>query len=208
MNLLFFHRFPRSTSKSVWPRNEAVLDPVQCDAVSYAACALFADSFDLLYQKRNTSLYPNANPMLKDPSQTIYPSTGDKALELINFPVANSFTVDEHGFKRLTGYQNAPGLDRFPGSTTLRDVWLVRNQTTLWVACSNSGKCGSQTKSATEKHPVKCCSNTAAGSDFWRESPWNKPWLMIWIVTCPYTLVLNSDANAGYNTTGLGQKMS
>ena len=66
------------------------------ERVAFEVCQNFIDDFELLYAGRNTSVYPNPNPMRTDPNVPVDASNG-----VVLFPTQYKFEQDDFGVATL-----------------------------------------------------------------------------------------------------------
>ena len=78
----------------VWSSTEA--DPINCDdIVSYQMCNEFIEQFDRLYDARNTTVFPEENPMSNVPNEEA------DLLNNIRFPTDYNWDSDKHGVRSI-----------------------------------------------------------------------------------------------------------
>ena len=76
----------------VWSSTES--DPIRCnDIVSYQACKQFVNEFDRLYDARDTSIFPEENPM--------GPIADELDFSTIKFPTGYDWKEDDHGIRSI-----------------------------------------------------------------------------------------------------------
>ena len=95
---------------------------VQCGAVSYKTCAEFATAFDEIYQHRDTDIYPQGNPMLRDPNVELNATmSSNDILGQLKFPTAAVLHQDaSSGIKTFHNY-SIRDFDNFPGEVELNE---------------------------------------------------------------------------------------
>ena len=94
--------------QTTWNGNDhgdETLNSVACNSVSYAAANEFVIEFDKLYEGRNKTIYPQINPMRRNPNTPIYtvPPSDFSALGRARFPESYVFSQTEHGVMSLRG---------------------------------------------------------------------------------------------------------
>ena len=78
----------------VWSSTEA--DPIKCDdIVSYQMCNEFIEQFDRLYDARNTTVFPEGNPLSNVPNEEA------DLLNNIRFPTDYNWDSDKHGVRGI-----------------------------------------------------------------------------------------------------------
>ena len=86
-------------SSFVWSSNEA--NVMSCPAVSFQTCGDFVTALEKLYSARDTSIYPEPNPMRRDVNEKAMPEyshDGDPNFQNVIFPVAYNWNTDDvHG---------------------------------------------------------------------------------------------------------------
>ena len=86
-------------SSFVWSSNEA--DVMSCPAVSFQTCGDFVTALEKLYNARDTSIYPEPNPMRRNVNEKAMPAyshDGDPNFANVNFPFKYNWnTGDVHG---------------------------------------------------------------------------------------------------------------
>ena len=98
----------------VWSSTES--DPIHCkDIVSYQACKQFIIEFDRLYGARDTSIFPEENPM--GPIADVFD------FRTIEFPTGYNWEENVHGVRNIMespdsymyGYESILGVDNYCG---------------------------------------------------------------------------------------------
>jgi len=81
----------------VWSSSES--DPIRCqDIVSYRACKQFVNEFDRLYDARDTSIFPEENPM---------GPIADDDFSTIEFPTGYNWEENVHGVRSIMEYTDS-----------------------------------------------------------------------------------------------------
>ena len=144
--------------------NGAVYDTVvQCQSNSYNTLADFSRSFDLLYQGRNATLYPDNNPMLDESGPSIESQSTVDTLRSVTPPYGYKFDQSIQGVNSFVGYEYAP-FDNFPGEVEDNaGAWYLELEDNMnWMACAGGETCREEEAvqiSSTELHPFVCCAD-------------------------------------------------
>lgn len=136
---------------------------VQCQSTSYNTCADFSRAFDLLYQGRNATLYPDNNPMIDENGPGIESQNTVDTLLSINLPNGYKFDQSNQGVTSFDGYEYA-SFDSFPGEVEDNEgTWYLELEDNMnWMACAGGANCREEEAvqiSSTELHPFVCCAD-------------------------------------------------
>ena len=84
-------------SSAVWSSSEA--QPIECPATSFETCGNFITALDHLYEARNKTIFPDANPMRKNKDQVAMEDFGEGNPHFDNvvFPTNYVWKLDERG---------------------------------------------------------------------------------------------------------------
>lgn len=98
-------------------------DSVQCNSVSYKTCSDFAVAFDAIYQHRDMNIYPDGNPMLRDPDAELNATmSANHILSQIKFPLKANLRQDiSSGIKTFSNYTILHDFDDFPGDVEVKE---------------------------------------------------------------------------------------